>query len=584
MEWSVFLPLPQGLRMTEVCQGEASLLIQVVSERVSADCPLCGQSSDAVHSRSRRQLKDVPCGGQAVCLQLTVHKFFCRNPQCPRKIFTERIPQFVKPWAQTTVRFTQALQAIGFATSGRLGARLATRLGIATSWMTILRRMMALPTPAAGSVIVLGIDDFSFKRGRKFGTILVDLVRHTVIDLLAERSSQSAADWMRKHPEIAYVSRDRGKDYAQGASEGAPQAIQVSDRFHLMKNFVEAVEAEVSRCYKQLRQKQPPLPSPDLPASEEWRQAPDADAERKRRARLADKEQQYARLKDLLARGLSAKEIAQQLDMPVRRVYRWRECERCPAHQSAHPPRNDKQERYEQIKTLRLHGLSQKEIAQRLGIGVRTVQRWQKREPAQVNAPRRKRRSIFDPYAAYVLSRWQQGERSVSLLWQEIRSQGFQGSLQTMYRFVRTLYQEATLLPAPGVIDRVSVQQAIWLLVRVSSDLDAKEREDLQELCQACSELAALHTLAQTFGQIVRKREGDRLSDWMKQVEASSFRQVKRFVAGLQRDEEEVLAGLTVVYSNGQVEGFVNKLKLIKRMGYGRANFPLLRQRVLHAL
>lgn len=193
---------------------------------------------------------------------------------------------------------------------------------------------MALPTLAPETVTVLGIDDFSFKRGRKFGTILVDLVRHTVIDLLAERSSQSAAGWMRKHPEIAYVSRDRGKDYAQGASEGAPQAIQVSDRFHLMKNFVEAVEAEVARCYKQHRQKRPPLPSPDLPAPEEWRQAPDADAERKRMARLADKEQQYAQVKDLLACGLSAKEIAQQLDIPVRRVYRWRECERCPAHQS----------------------------------------------------------------------------------------------------------------------------------------------------------------------------------------------------------------------------------------------------------
>jgi transposase len=191
------------------------LFIQVISERRSACCPLCGQSSGAVHSRYRRQLKDVPCGGQAVYLQLTVHKFVCCNPDCQRKIFTERIPQFVKPWAQTTIRFTQALQAIGFATSGSLGARLAARLGIATSWMTILRRMMALPTPEASTVTVLGIDDFSFKRGRTFGTILVDLVRHVVIDLLAERSSQSAADWMRKHPEIAYVSRDRGKDYAK---------------------------------------------------------------------------------------------------------------------------------------------------------------------------------------------------------------------------------------------------------------------------------------------------------------------------------------------------------------------------------
>jgi transposase len=153
-----------------------------------------------------------------------------------------------------------------------------------------------------------------------------------------------------------------------------------------------------------------------------------------------------------------------------------------------------------------------------------------------------------------------------------------------MYRFVRALHQEAGPLPVPGVIDRLSVHQAIWLLVRPYEDLKAEERDELRELCQESAELAALHILAQTFGQIVRKRERDRLLDWMKPVETSSFRDVKRFVAGLQRDKEEVLAGLTVVYSNGQVEGFVNKLKLIKRMGYGRAGFPLLRQRVLHAL
>jgi transposase len=450
--------------------------------------------------------------------------------------------------------------------------------------MTVLRRMMELPTAAAGSVSALGIDDFSFRRGRKFGTILVDLDVHQVIDVLAERSSQTSADWMRDHPEITYVSRDRGKEYAQGASEGAPQATQISDRFHLMKNFVEAVEAEVSRCYRHLRQAQPPLPSPDLPAPDEWRQAPDADAERKRLARLSDKQERYTQVKDLLSRGFSPKEIAQQLAMPVRTVYRWQERESCPAHRSQRTKRTDKQERYAQIKELRLHGLSQKVIAQRLAIGVRTVQRWQGSETPQANPPRRKRRSIFDPYAAYVLSRWQQGERSVSLLWQEIQKKGFQGALQTMYRFVRVLRQEAVPLPAPGVADRISVQKAIWLLARPSKNLKADERRDLQEVCQASQELAALHTLAQSFGQIVRKREGHRLQEWMKQVEASSFRHVKRFAAGLQRDKEEVLAGLTLVYSNGQVEGQINKLKLIKRQGYGRAGFPLLRQRVLHAL
>ncbi len=483
-----------------------------------------------------------------------------------------------------TVRLCEEIRAIGLSTSGSLGTRLAARLGISTSWMTVLRRMMDLPTSAAGLVVALGIDDFSFRRGRRFGTILVDLDVHQVVDVLAERSSQSSADWMRDHPEIDYVSRDRGKDYTQGANEGAPQAKQISGRFHLVKNLVEAIEPEVSRCYKQLRQAQLPLPTSDLPAPDEWRQAPEADAERKRLARLADKQERYTQVKDLLSRGLSAKEIAQQLAMSVRTVYRWQDREGCPAHQSPRPKRPDKQERYEQINELRRLGLAQKEIAQRLAIGVRTVQRWQGLETSEVNPPRRKRRSIFDPYAAYVLSRWQQGERSVSLLWQEIQKQGFAGSLQTMYRFVRVLRQEAVPLPAPGVADRISVQKAIWLLARPYEKLKAEERSDLQELCQASQELAALHTLAQTFGQIVRKREGHRLQEWIKQVETSSFRDVKRFTAGLQRDKEEVLAGLTLIYSNGQVEGQINKLKLIKRQGYGRAGFPLLRQRMLHAL
>ncbi len=579
-----FLPLPAGMCIESIEKTETDLVVSVVSTHPTSCCPLCSWPSSSVHSYYHRSVRDAPCGGQNVRLALTARKFFCRNDDCHRKIFTERFPTFVEPWAKMTVRLCEEIQAIGLSTSGCLGTRLAARLGISTSWMTVLRRMMDLPTAAAGSVVALGIDDFSFRRGRKFGTILVDLDLHQVIDVLAERSSQTSADWMRDHPEIAYVSRDRGKDYAQGASEGAPQATQISDRFHLMKNFVEAIDKEVSRCYKHLRQVQLPLPSPDLPAPDEWRQAPDADAERKRLARLADKQERYTQVKDLLARGLSPKEIAQQLVMPVRTVYRWQERESCPAHQPQRTKRTDKQERYAQIKELRRLGLSQKEIAQRLAIGVRTVQRWQGLETSQTNLPRRKRRSIFDPYAAYVLSRWQQGERSVSLLWQEIQKQGFAGSLQTMYRFVRALRQESVQLPALGVADRVSAQKAIWLLARPYENLKANERRDLQEVCEVCSELAALHPLAQSFGQIIRKREGHRLQDWIKQVEASSFRDVKRFAAGLQRDKDEVLAAFTLIYSNGQVEGQVNKLKLIKRMGYGRAGFPLLRQRVLHAL
>jgi transposase len=265
-------------------------------------------------------------------------------------------------------------------------------------------------------------------------------------------------------------------------------------------------------------------------------------------------------------------------------VYRWKKREDCPAHQVEREEQTERRERWEQAKALRLRGLSQREIADRLAVGVRTVQRWQAQEEYQGYQHRRKRRSIFDPYAAYILSRWQQGERSVSLLWQEIREQGFSGSIQTLYRYVRALRQDAASLPAPTVLDRVSAQKALWLIVGSEETLKADERRDLQELCQASQELATLHTLAQSFGQIIRKREAPQLDPWMKQVQESSFRRITRFVSGLQRDKEEVLAALPSVHSNGQVEGFVNKLKLIKRQGYGRASFPLLGQRMLHAL
>ncbi|WP_420799353.1 transposase [Ktedonospora formicarum] len=217
-------------------------------------------------------------------------------------------------------------------------------------------------------------------------------------------------------------------------------------------------------------------------------------------------------------------------------------------------------------------------------MGVRTVQRWLRQPDGTTNQPQRKRRSIFDPYAPYVLSRWQQGCRESRFIFQEIQKQGFKGSIRTVYRFIHTLRQGPVELPAPSVLDRVSVQEALWLIVRPFDDLELDERRNLLELCQTRSQLSMLHPLVQAFGQIVRKREGHRLEDWKQHVAESGISEVQRFVAGLERDQEAVLAGLTLVYSNGQVEGQVNKLKLLKRTMYGRAGFPLLRQRVLHAL
>ena len=505
------------------------LRVEVVSTRSSSRCPLCFPPAMRIHSRYTRLVADVPCGGLQVHLVLPVRKFFCDTPECPRRIFTERLPLFVQPWARTTTRLGQMLQALGLASCGELGTRLAGRLGIHTTPTTLLRQVMAVPTPPPGPVSSLGIDDFSFRRGRTFGTILVDLDRHQVIDLLAERSTKSAAAWMRQHPEIAYVSRDRGNDSAQAAREGAPQATPVADRFHLTTNLGEAIEPLVARCYKELRKAQAPLPAPVVPKAKEWRQALGPSTHHQRLSRLANNQERFAQMLD-----------------------------------------------------LQRHGVKQDEIARRLGVTVRTVQHWNQRGVCPGSERRRRRRSIFDPYAPYGLSRWQQGCRDVSLLWQEIRAQGFPGKIRTVYRFIQTLRHEPVELPAPSILDRVSVQEALWLIARPFDDLKADERTDLEELCQASTPLSTLHLLVQSFGQIVRKREGHRLEDGKQQVAESGLAEVQRFAKGLKRDAAAVLAGLTVAYSHGQVEGQITKLKLIKRMMHGRAGFPLLRQRMVH--
>ncbi len=531
MDVSSLFSLPEGLHVEWVEPQGAHLSVGVVSTCPASCCPLCAHASSQVHSRYQRTLRDVPCGDRKVVLHLSVRKFFCCNPNCPRKIFAERLSPFARPWAQVTTRLFEAVQAIGLATSGELGTRLADRIRMHASPTTMLRRIMALSCPAAGRITVLGIDDFSFRRGRRFGTILVDVSNHQVIDLLPERSTKSAAEWMRHHAEIEYVSRDRGNDYAQAAREGAPQATPVADRFHLYKNLVEAIEPAVTRCYKEIRKELPPLPSPRVPKAKEWRPAPD------------------------------------------------------PAHEHQHQSRLAKnQERFDYMMELQKLGVPQGEVARRLGVTTRTVQNWNKQGACPGHKRRRKRQSLFDPYAAYVLTRWREGCKKGSQLYLEIKEKGYRGTDRQVYRFLKTLKQEPVELPALPVLSRVSVREALWLIARPFDDLEPDERVELEELCQASTQLAALHMLVQAFGQIVRKREGHRLGDWKQQVAESGLAEIQRFAKGLERDKEAVLAGLTVVHSNAQAEGFVNKLKLIKRQGYGRASFPLLRQRVLHAL
>jgi transposase len=256
MEGTSLLTLPEGMQIDQIQITEEGLTLTVVATHSTSCCPLCSELSSSIHSHYRRILRDAPCSGRRVQLFLTLRKFYCRNPLCERKIFTERLPTFVEPWARMTIRSCEQITSIGLATCGKGGTRLAARLGIQTTRQTILRRIMALPDSSAGSLLFLGIDDFSFRRGLRFGTILVNLESRRVVDLLADREADTSAAWMRQHPDLQAVSRDRGGAYASAAAQGAAQATQCADRFHLLKNLGELVEDLLARHLSAARKHQ----------------------------------------------------------------------------------------------------------------------------------------------------------------------------------------------------------------------------------------------------------------------------------------------------------------------------------------
>src|SRR5438105_6530264 len=239
--------LPDTIAVEAAYPTTSRLTLQISCTLKSASCPLCQQSSERIHGKYGRTVADVACGGRLVTLALTVRKFVCSTKACPRRIFTERLPELVQSYARMTNRLSQALQTLGFATCGELGERFAPKLGMQVSGPTLLRRMRTCSYAPPASVSVVGIDDWAWKKGATYGTILVDLQSHKPIDLLPDRTAETAEAWLRTHPEVEIVSRDRGGDYAAAARKGASQAQQVADKFHLLKNLRERLKDLMDR-------------------------------------------------------------------------------------------------------------------------------------------------------------------------------------------------------------------------------------------------------------------------------------------------------------------------------------------------
>lgn len=499
-------------------------------------CPLCGSLSEQVHSHYTRTLADLPWQGRAVAIQVRARRFRCASAGCPRRIFTERLPEVAPPRARRTARLGGIQRHIGFALGGEPGSRLAARLSMPVSGDTLLRLIRAARLEPYLSPRVVGIDDWAWRRGQRYGTIICDLERGRVIELLPERSAETVAAWLRQHPGIEVIARDRAGVYAEGARQGAPGAIQVADRWHLLRNLGDALQGAADRHRGAVRQAARAVAHGQSGGQEPVRSAPYSTKETQLRAdRRAQRRSRYDELSRLHRSGVSAEAIAPALGMSATVARRWLRAGGPPAHSKPRQPQ------------------------------------------------------LIDVHGEFLERRWHEGCRNASHLWRELCLRGFTGSRGPVARWVARQRREDPP-PRAAEVQRTaawpapSSRRCARLLTTPPGQLDAQESVFLTHLAEVAPDLTRAGELAAGFAALLTdKTSGDRGNQFEAWLASARGTALNAFVRGIDRDHDAVLASLVEPWSTGPVEGQINRLKLLKRTMYGRADYDLLRRRVLAA-
>ncbi|MGY4984070.1 ISL3 family transposase [Streptomyces sp. 900105755] len=491
-----------------------------------AACPECGAWSTHVHTSYLQFPADVPSAGRRVVLQLRVRRFRCRTTMCRRRTFVEQISGLTRRHGQCTERLRSTLAALGLALAGRAGARLADVLGVSVSQSTVLRLVNALPEPEVPAPRVVGVDEYATRKGRHYGTVLVDVETRRPIDLLPDREASSLAAWLAQRPGVGVVCRDRAPFFAEGAAAGAPQAVQVADRWHLWHNLSEAAERSVAQHRRCLHVLTPASPEPQPVTGP----------------------------------------AAGRTGSPWPRGHRFADRTRS---------------RHAAVHALLKAGHSQRSIQRQLGMTWRTVKQF-----ADVAKPEdlftgqwQNRPSVLDDYKPYLDDRWNEGCTNAWKIWEEILPLGYKGS----YQRVRAYLHDKRTSPRPVTARPPSPRRVAGWIFRRPDTLTESEQIQLKFVRTHCPELDALTRHVRSFATMLTERQGDRLPDWLDAVRQDNLPSLHTLAAGIHRDRDAVIAGLTLPWNSGAVEGHVNRIKMLKRQMFGRAGFDLLRKRVLLA-
>ncbi|CAN7671163.1 ISL3 family transposase [Rhizobium sp. LjRoot30] len=532
------LPLiPPSLVVDHVEQSKEAITIDCRFRSTEAKCPDCSQASHRLHSRYERRLADLPWQGRAVTITLSVRRLRCSNERCGRRIFAENAGDVSWRHRRRTIRLEDVHRSIGMALGGEAGMRLVARLGIPVSADTILRiARRAYPTGDCEAPRILGVDDWAWRRGQRYRTILVDLETNNVVDLLPDREKDTLSEWLADHPGVEVIARDRAGAYARGAREGAPKAQQVADRWHLLRNCSDALQNVVERRYRVIR---------DV-----------------------------------------GKSLMAQLDTDDRMCGQGKNGE--PLHERAVRQHDSRHQRrlalFEEVIRLNSLGWSQLAIKRELGIDLKTIRKWLKD-----NQPGTWKRTIFtenpaDAHGDYVRRRWLEGCRNATRFYRKVSDRGYRESIKTFRQWVKVRLRDD--VPAPSLF-RAS-RKSSWrtpssrhtarLLTAEVDTLSRNDRAFVHAISSASSEVAAAADLARRFQSMICNREIAALGPWLQDATGGPM---SSFARGISRDKDAVHAALSMPWSTGPVEGKINKLELIKRSMYGRAGMDLLRSRII---
>ena len=498
-------------------------------------------------------------------LMICARKFKCVNTACVRKVFCERLTNFVVVRGQRSNRLTGLYRAIGFATSAQAGSRLTAQIKAATSADTLIRILRATTLIPTKALSVIGVDDWALKKGQRYGTVIVDHESGRPVDVIEGRTSSVLTDWLKPHTEsgIKVVTRDRSTEYTRAITENLPQAVQVADRWHLLQNMREAMQRLLTR------------------------QRVDVEQAFKATA-IATTAQS--------ATSIDAASMPTSLAIPALAVLNPRFSRGASERAGSLSSRVRRQQRYEQVRALKANGGTISQIARLMDLSHVTARKYFYAEEFQERKPNRRVKSFLDAFVPHLQKRFDAGCRNASQLWREVRDLGFTGSTKQVSRWVYLRRETlASTTPKPylqsaadqiktartWMSDLPSAKQLAWLFVRPKTALNAQDDQLLTRLLQS-QPLNQAYQQTQLFCTMVKSHTAEGLDTWLRDCAASNLADLVSFAAGIQADYAAIKAALTMPWSNARSEGHVNRIKVIKRLMFGRAKFDLLRIRILY--